>query len=84
MAAPLTGFPYYAKTKDCLYAFIAKDKMFKVEMRGTNKNDGLAVDYYITRNMVIHHWQPYGHISAKQFEEYYRQLFESVLNKIIG
>lgn len=84
MSAPVTGFPYYKKGHSALYAFLAKDEMYRIAMEGSNTNEGCVVDHYITRNMVLKHW-PYGHqaLSPEEFQRLYKQLFDKVLEKMI-
>ena len=77
-------YPRYIKTKECLYCFLSRDKMYKIEMRGSNMNTGLTIDAYITRNMVIKHQKNSGDIlTADEFEKLVRRLYEAILSKMI-
>lgn len=77
-------YPRYFKTGRTLLAFTGPDKMFKIEPIGSNKNPGVCIDHYITRNMVLRHF-PYSHrdeISASEFSDLYKRLFNAYLEKI--
>lgn len=79
-------YPLYVQTKHCLYAFVAKDKMYKIAMIGSNKNAGCTVDFYITRRMVLKHLNYYGGtiITEAEFKKMYDQLFASVFDRIVN
>lgn len=79
------NYPVYQKTTDCLFAFVAKDKMYKIEARGTNMNNGLCIDEYITRRMVLKYFNQYGAvtISKADFERLYNALFYAARQKMI-
>lgn len=75
-------YPRYFKSDKYLLAFIGPADMYKIEPRGTNKNEGLAVDHYITRTMVLKY---YGHgdiISRQQFRDLVTNLFHLTTQKI--
>jgi hypothetical protein len=89
MKAPLkpAEYPMYFKKDRMLYAFVGKDKMFKIEPRGTNKNNGVAIDHYITRSMVIKHMStcsPYDKITVSEFTNLVARLFNQYISKIIN
>lgn len=88
MSAPLNNeeYPFYFRSNKTLLAFVAKDKMFKVEAIGSNKNPGVTIDHYITRNMVLKHW-PGGSgeaIDERHFEILLQRLFDSYIDKIVN
>lgn len=78
-------YPIYRISDRCFYAFIRKDYMFKIEPRGTNSNPGIAVDEYVTRNMVLHHLGKGGKdVTRSQFEAVLQKLFSQTVNKILS
>ena len=81
-AAPLkqSEYPKYFKTEHSLLAFMGPDKMFKVENIGSNKNPGITIDKYITRNMVLKHWpSPFHEISKEEFKKTVQRLYSAVI-----
>jgi hypothetical protein len=88
VSAPLNNdeYPFYFRSNKTLLAFVAKDKMFKVEAIGSNKNPGVTIDHYITRNMVLKHWPgtSVGAIDKRQFETLLKKLFDSYIDKILN
>ncbi len=86
MSAPIkqSDFPKYFKQGSKLLAFVEKDKMFKIEPIGSNKNPGVTIDHYITRNMVIKHYpgRSATELSKHQFVELLNKLYESYIDKI--
>jgi hypothetical protein len=79
-----SDFPKYFKDGNKLLAFVEKDKMFKIEPIGSNKNPGVTIDHYITRKMVLKHY-PYRatELSKQQFADLLHRLYGSYINKII-
>lgn len=77
-------FPVYAfNPGQGLFAFMGKKEMYKIENRGGNMNEGLTIDHYITRTMVLKHWQWKGKVITKdQFISVYRKLFDTALIKM--
>lgn len=70
-----------------MLVFISKDKMYKIENIGSNKNIGVTIDYYKTRNMVLKHWPPnyYRHeISKNEFKELYERIFTAYKEVILS
>lgn len=77
-------FPRYFRSGTKLLAFISKDKMYKIEPIGSNKNPGVTIDHYITRNMVIKHWPGKGgELTKLQFKELMNKLFLAYIDKIL-
>lgn len=79
-------YPIYQQDRHGLYAFLSDTTMYKISNRGTNKNDGYAIDYYITRKMVLQYFDPYGEtrIEEKTFIALYTKIFSTILDKIIN
>ncbi len=78
-------FPRYFKDGNLLLAFVAKDKMFKVAPIGSNKNTGVTIDHYITRNMVRKHWPLNTYqkeLTKNEFAELLKKLFGAYISKI--
>lgn len=89
MPAPIKkeDFPQYFKTKSCLLAFVDKDKMYKIQAIGSNTNDGVTIDYYTTRNMVLKHYPVPGsaeELTEEQIKNLLQSLFNRYISKIIG
>lgn len=77
-------YPWYSYTTACLFAFLSKDKMIKIENTGSNMNSGIIIDFYITRRMVLHYSKHPGTVIKKEkFIYFYKRLTETVLDKII-
>jgi hypothetical protein len=89
MKAPLqqTQYPRFFKTNKYLLAFISKDKMYKIENIGSNTNEGITIDFYKTRKMVLSYW-PANYfkceITALEFEQFYMKLFTAYKYKILA
>ena len=87
MSAPIkqSDFPKYFQEGTKLLAFVEKDKMFKIEPIGSNKNPGVTIDHYITRNMVLKHFpgKTAKELSKQQFADLLRKLYGSYIDKII-
>jgi hypothetical protein len=79
-------YPIYQKNSEGLFAFTSDTTMYKISNRGTNKNEGYAIDYYITRKMVLRYFDPYGYsrIDEKTFVAFYHKIFDTILTKIIN
>jgi hypothetical protein len=78
-------YPKYFITPTYMLAFVAPDKMYKIEPRGTNKNEGIAIDHYITRRMVRHYWRDYyraKQVDAFTFKAKLNALFSTYVDKI--
>lgn len=75
MSVPIkqSDFPKYFKDGNKLLAFVEKDKMFKIEPIGSNKNPGVTIDHYITRT----------ELSKQDFGVLLQKLYGSYINKII-
>lgn len=89
MSAPLSSehFPRYFKDGHKLLAFVDKDKMFKIEPIGSNKNPGVTIDHYITRKMVNSHWPSNvwnKELTKGEFESLLDTLFSAYIDKIIN
>lgn len=79
-------YPHYAKGahSSTLYAFISKSEMYKIEPIGSNVgNDGITIDHYITRKMVLKHERnaEMG-ITKELFIHLAGNLFTAIINKI--
>lgn len=88
MAAPLQKeeYPKYFKTPKRLLAFVAPDRMYKIEAIGSNTNPGVTIDHYITRKMVLSHY-PRGtgyEVTSSEFEELLKRLFDAYIDKIVN
>lgn len=84
--APLSNdeYPVYFREKGKLLAFTAKDRMYKIEPIGSNKNPGVTIDHYITRNMVLKHYPISSEkVTAEQFKKTLTNLFESYIDRIV-
>lgn len=78
-------FPVYKKGNKRLYAFISNKEMYKIEMIGSNKNEGCTIDHYTTRKMVLKHWNGADEvISEFAFEYLYGKFFHVIKNKILN
>lgn len=81
-------FPSYwiANYGQRLYCFRSPTEMYKIEAVSSNKmNEGVCVDHYITRTMVLKHGRSPGkEISAAEFEVKYRKLFDAIISKIVA
>lgn len=76
-------YPLYRKTETRLYCFQSPTKMYKIEAIGTNMNPGMAIDHYITRNMVLKHLRWGGtDITEQEFITLYQKLFSAILQKM--
>lgn len=66
-----------------MYAFVEKNIVYKLEARGSNKNEGFCIDKYISRNMVIAHWQRRGNeVTRDYFARKYHGIFLAILDGI--
>lgn len=88
MSVPIKDeeFPRYFKDGSKLLAFVAKDKMFKIEPIGSNKNPGVTIDHYITRSMVRKHWPGEWYkkeLTKKEFSELLHKVYGAYINKIV-
>lgn len=86
MSAPIKDedFPQYFKQGNQLLAFIAKDKMYKIEPIGSNKNPGVTIDHYITRNMVLKHYPNHGTaIAPYEFKQILNKLYKAYIDVIV-
>lgn len=78
-------YPLYFMSGKLLLAFVAPDKMYKIEPIGTNKNEGVAIDHYKTRKMVLKHWgSATSQVSVSEFEITVLRLFSAYIAKIIN
>lgn len=80
-------FPRYFKDGSTLLAFVEKDKMFKIEAIGSNKNPGVTIDHYITRAMVRKHWPDRywnKELTKKEFSELLQRLYGAYIDKIVS
>jgi len=88
MKAPLElkEYPRYYNTGNRLLAFVTPSKMYKIEAIGSNKNPGVTIDYYITRNMVLRHWPGVGadkgEVSKEHFKHLINKLYKGYFDKI--
>jgi len=79
-------FPQYFAESGKLLAFISRDKMYKIEPIGSNKNPGVTIDHYITRNMVIKHYPRYSNrdqLTSIEFKRRLDRLFSAYISKIV-
>lgn len=74
-------FPMYRQTADgSLLAFLGPMEMFKIHNIGSNNgNEGITIDKYRTRKMVLKHVESGFEISMHTFRERYRYAFEAIL-----
>lgn len=79
-----TRYPVYFIAGKTLLAFIDKDKVYKIAPIGSNSNQGVTIDFYTTRRMVIQLWPKHNFVDipVEKFKELYNKLFGSYLNKI--
>jgi hypothetical protein len=80
-------YPIYQFSKEHgLFAFMSPTDMYKIENVGSNSgNEGVTIDHYITRRMVIKHLRSIQmDIDRDQFREIYNRLFASIRMKIVG
>ena len=79
-------FPVYFILPGKALAFLSKDKMYKVEPIGSNKNPGVTIDHYITRSMVVKHWPQHNEkrSSPEEFKLVMSKLFTAYINKIVS
>jgi hypothetical protein len=87
MAVPIKPqeFPCYFKDGRTLLAFVEKDKMFKIEPIGSNKNSGVTIDHYTTRSMVRKHWPDYAwtkQLTKREFTDLLHKLYGAYIDKI--
>ncbi len=69
-----------------MLAFMSPTDMYKIEAIGSNKNEGVTIDKYITRNMVLRHWPgegvARGECSKMAFQHYLKKLYNTYFDKI--
>ena len=87
-AAPLKQeeYPQYFITKHFMLAFTAPDKMYRISNVGSNSgNQGVCIDYYITRKMVLKHWKSvlaWDKVTPAEFRLRASGLFQAYINKM--
>lgn len=84
MIRKVKSYPIFQSSAHCgLCAFISKDEMYKITNSGTNPRcQGIAVDHYVTRKMVIKHLtNEFYDIDREEFARRYRAIFAAVLIK---
>ncbi len=87
MKAPIkqSDFPRYFFNDKVLYAFKGPAEMFKIEPKGSNTNEGVTIDYYKTRAMVLKHWPFHTkEISKEYFEKLVKKLFDNYIDKVVN
>lgn len=86
-SAPLrqSEYPQYFKDSNALFAFVAPDKMFIIGPWGSNKNPGVTIDHYVTRNMVLKHWRESRlKITEEEFKRLAEKVFTTYIDKIVN
>lgn len=85
MSAPINkeSYPKYFKKGNTLLAFVSPTEMYKIEAIGSNKNEGITIDHYITRTMVLKHW---GGLEIKPltFKDLVTRLYKAYIEKILS
>lgn len=68
-----------------LFAFMSPKDMYRVLNVGSNSgNEGITIDHYITRKMVIKHMMgPEADITWQNAKEIYDRVFTAIRMKII-
>jgi len=84
--APLEDFyyPLYFNEGKYLLAFVSKNEVYKIEPRGSNiMNQGLTIDYYKTRKMVLKYYPPNGtQVSEEKFKQLLQQIYSAYTDRI--
>lgn len=87
MKAPLNpdAYPVYFKhyKGNALYAFVSPSKMYMIHMVGSNSgNEGVTIDYYKTRKMVLKHYANGVKISQHAFTQFAETIFSAYIDKM--
>lgn len=79
-------YPVYQFSKERgLFAFIGPSEMYRILNVGSNSgSEGVCIDHYITRRMVLKHLNTAPTIDEDQFRQIYDNCFVSYRRKILG
>ncbi len=77
-------YPKYYRRDGYLIAIKSAKKMYKIEPRGSNKNEGITIDHYITRKMVLKYYGSGQEVSAAVFKDLVVKLYQAYIEKIIS
>lgn len=78
-------FPAYFLRKDGeMCAITAPNKMYLIKKEGTNRNAGITIDHFITRNQVRKYYGAGAEITREQFIAAYEALYSHYLQGILA
>lgn len=77
-------YPTFKKSEKGLLAITGPKQCFLIQNTGSNKNDGVILDRYISRKVVRgYESNGWDQISQDEFVRLYKGIYQMVLNRII-
>lgn len=82
MAKKDETYPSYFKSKGSVCAVTSATDCYVISNWGSNMNDGVCLDYYKTRRMVLKHYCG-ERITRAEFAEFYNKLYQAYLQRML-